>query len=54
MTLQTWEEEEILRRVRALEKELREIRALLLQILGNQPPTYKAPLEFSFAAAPSS
>lgn len=49
MTLQTWEEEEMLRRVRHLEKELHEIRALLLKLLHNQPHTYKAPVGFSFA-----
>lgn len=59
MTLQTWEEEEMLRRIRELEKELREIRALLLKILHNQPHTYQAPSGFSFvpsapAAAPRS
>lgn len=48
MTLQTWEEEEILRKMRHMDKELHEMRALLREIRKNQPHTYQAPTGFSF------
>lgn len=50
MTLEAREEEELLWRVRRIEEELCEVRALLLQILSNQATTYEAPAGFSFAS----
>jgi hemerythrin superfamily protein len=43
-------EKEILERVRKIEGELREIRALLLEIRKHQPPMYQKPTGFVFKA----
>jgi hypothetical protein len=60
MSLQTWEDEEILYKIRRLdehvhkvERELAELRALSKEILDVLKPTYTAPADFSFRPAPA-
>jgi len=59
MSLQTYEEEEILRRIRELDHRVRRIEenlsaltALSEAILARLPPTYHAPAGMSFVASP--